>query len=92
VSVRKYKNYASGGVKATVIQAAESRKVCITRESNVAGIERGPIVKLGINNDVRFVVPSAGEEVSSFFTRIIGKTEIGVAIAGGNFDATKPVN
>src|SRR5207253_1424091 len=62
------------------------------RDVNVAGIERGPVVRLGIDNNVRFIVSSAGEEVSPFFARVIGKAEIGVAIAGVELEATEFVD
>jgi hypothetical protein len=81
-----------GEVTATEINAAPIEIIGITRDINVARIERGPIVKLGIHNNVRLIVPSTGEQVRSFFTRVIGRAKIGVAIAGLNFDGSKLVD
>ena len=47
---------------------------------------------LSVNNNVRLVVTGAGEQVCSLFTLIVGGAEIGVAIAGVNFEAAKPVD
>src|SRR5436190_8109802 len=82
----------SGECTATVIRAAKSREVRITRDISVTRIDCGPIVKLGVNYNVRFIVSSTGEEISPFFTRVIGKAEIGVAIAGVELEATEPVD
>ena len=84
--------HVSGECTATEITAAKSREVRITRDISVARIDCGPIVKLGVNYNVRFIVSSTGEEISPFFTRVIGKAEIGVAIAGVDFEATEPVD
>src|SRR5205823_561635 len=85
-------SHMPGNVAATEINAAPIDIIGITRDINVAGIERGPIVNLGIYNNVRLIVPSTGEQIHSFFTRVIGRAKIGVAIAGINFEATKLVD
>src|SRR5437868_11173746 len=84
--------HAAGERTATVIRAAKPRDVRITRKISVARKDCGPIVKLGVNYNVRFIVSSTGEEISPFFTRVIGKAEIGVAIAGVELEATEPVD
>src|SRR5437868_12087552 len=84
--------HAAGERTATVIRAAKPRDVRITRNISVARKDCGPIVKLGVNYNVRFIVSSTGEEISPFFTRVIGKAEIGVAVAGVELEATEPVD
>src|SRR5437588_12548900 len=84
--------HVSGEFTATGILTAKSPEVRITRNISVARKDCGPIVKLGVNYNVRFIVSSTGEEISPFFTRVIGKAEIGVAIAGVELEATEPVD
>ena len=45
-----------------------------------------------VNNNVGLVVTSASKEVCSLFTLIVRGAEIGVAIAGVNFEAAKLVD
>ena len=82
----------AGECTAAVIKAAKSREVRITRDISVARVDGGSIVKLGVNYNVRFIVSSTGEEISPLFGRVIGKAEIGVAIAGVELEATEPVD
>src|SRR5438477_10351913 len=84
--------HVSGECTTTGILAAKSREVRITGDISVARIDCGTIVKLGIDNNVRFIVSSTGEEISSFFTHVIGRAEVGVAIAGVELEATEPVD
>src|SRR4029077_14192072 len=45
-----------------------------------------------VNNNVRLLVSSAGEEVCPLFTLIVRGAKIGVAVAGINFETAKPVD
>ena len=85
-------SHTPGEETAPSIQSAKGPVVGIARDINIARIDRGPVVKLGIHNNVRFVIPGAGKEVCPLFTHVVGKAEIGVAIVGVNFDATKSVS
>src|SRR5437588_6031045 len=81
-----------GIVNATKVHSAKRCEVRTVRDIGIARIDRGPVVKLGIYNNIGLVVSRPGEEVSPLFTHVIGKAEIGVAIAGVNFEAAKSVN
>src|SRR5438270_8559502 len=81
-----------GIVTATKVPAAKRSEVRVMRDIDIARIDRGPVVKLGIYNNIGLVVSRPGEEVSPLFTHVIGKSEIVVAIAGVNFHAAKSVN
>src|SRR5438874_6043699 len=57
-----------------------------------AVVDGGAILHLSVNNNIRLVVTGAGKEVCSLFALIVGGAEIGVAVAGINFEAAKPVD
>src|SRR6266478_6853230 len=82
----------SGETNAALIKAAPTNVVRSTRDLGITREDCGPVIRLGENYNVSLVIPSAGEEVSPFFTRIIGETKIGVAIAGVNFEPTEFVD
>src|SRR5262245_29747603 len=79
-------------VTATKIQAAKGVKVRVGRDIGIARINRRPVVNLGVHNNIRLVVSRAREEVCPLFTHVVSKAEIGVAIAGVNFEAAKSMN
>src|SRR2546430_11769859 len=81
-----------GKVLRPKITPTKAGKVSVRGNVAVAAVDRGAIVHLSVNNNVCLVVTSAGEEVCPLFTLIIGGAEIGVAIAGVNFEAAKPVD
>src|SRR5439155_26523547 len=81
-----------GKVVLAKILTTKAGKVSVGGNVAVAAVDRGGIVHLSVNNNVRLVVTSAGEEVCPLFTLIVGGAEIGIAIAGVNFEAAKPVD
>src|SRR5439155_17088332 len=46
----------------------------------------------GVDDNIGLVVTRTGEEVCSLFSLIVGCAQIRVAIAGVDFEATKPVD
>src|SRR5436190_5105103 len=81
-----------GKVLRPKITPTKAGKVSVRGNVAVAAVDRGAIIRFSVNNNVGLVVTSAGEEVCPLFTLIIGGAEIGVAIAGVNFEAAKLVN
>src|SRR5205823_11077169 len=67
-------------------------KVSVGGNVPVAAVDGGALVHHSVNNNVRLVVTGAGKEVCSLFALIVRGAEIGVAVAGINFEAAKPVD
>src|SRR4029077_9505281 len=81
-----------GKVARPIIRTTKAGKVSVGGNVPVAVVDCGTIVHLSVNNNVRLLVSSAGEEVCPLFTLIVGGAEIGVAVAGINFETAKPVD
>src|SRR4029453_13052097 len=81
-----------GKVLRSKISTAKAGKVSVGRNVAIAAVDRGAIIQLTVNNNVCLVVTSAGEEVCPLFALIVGSAQIGVAIAGVNFEAAKSVD
>src|SRR5439155_14815831 len=81
-----------GKVTRPRIKTTKAVKVSVGGNVAVAVVNGGTIVQLSVNNNVRLVVTGSGEEVCPLFPLIVGGTEIGVAVAGVNFEAAKLVN
>ena len=50
------------------------------------------VIYSGIDHDVGLVVACARKQIGGFLTRVVGKAQIRVAIAGVNLQTTKPVD
>src|SRR4029450_1936564 len=74
------------------LTSAKTSVVGVTGDIGVAREDCGAIVRLSVKHNIGLIVPDTGEEVCPFFTRIIGKTEIGVAIAGVELEPAEFVN
>ena len=82
----------TGELGGTGVTATKVNEVPIVRDIGIARIDRRAVVELGIHHNVRLVVAGAGEEICSFFTHVVGKAEIGVAIASVKLKPTKSVD
>ena len=58
----------------------------------VARVKGRRIVNPGVNHEVCLVVTSAREQVTRFFTAIVGETKVRVAVAAVNLQTTEAVN
>src|SRR5205814_9546747 len=64
-------SHATGKVLRSRIETTEAGKVSVGGNVAVASVDRGAIVHLSVNNNVRLVVTGAGEEVCPPFALIV---------------------
>src|SRR5437588_9116703 len=81
-----YATRKAGGV---LIESAKSREIAVAGKVPVAAEGSCAIVVCGEDDDVCFVVTCPRQEITFPLTRIIGGTEVCVAIAPFDFEATK---
>ena len=66
--------------------------VRIVRNVDIASKDSGFVESTGIHNDICFVVACASEQIFSFLTHVVSKSEVGIAVAGINLQAAKPMD
>src|SRR5437660_12843132 len=82
----------SGKVARSIITTAKTRKVIVGGNIAVATVDGGSVVHLGVHDNIGLVITRASKQISQLFSLIVGCAEIRVAIAGVDFEATKPVD
>src|SRR5438105_4047409 len=82
----------SGKVARSIITTAKTRKVIVGGNIAVATVDGGSVVHLGVHDNIGLVITRASKQLSQLISLIVGCAQIGVAIAGINFEAAKLVN
>src|SRR5438045_9783146 len=72
-----------------VVNSANPPQIRVAGEIAITRKDRGAIVILREDNDIRLLIPRTGEEISFTFSRIIGRAEISVPETPFDFESAK---